>query len=156
MTCWELTRFICLQIRRKFCNIFLAQKRVLIMPARKKRGPTNVTAADEISPSKKTKTSTADKQNGVRMRIVIEHCKSWQVYKRRALALADDLRETFGADLQVDINFDKPRRGAFECTLFKEDDSEVLVWTGLKKGPPRKLKFPESEDVVKEIKKALK
>lgn len=56
----------------------------------------------------------------------------------------------------MDINFDKPRRGAFECTLFKEDDSEVLVWTGLKKGPPRKLKFPESEDVVKEIKKALK
>ena len=31
----------------------------------------------------------------------------------------------------------------------------VLVWTGLKKGPPRKLKFPESEVVIKEIKEKL-
>ncbi|XP_021365935.1 selenoprotein H-like [Mizuhopecten yessoensis] len=87
--------------------------------------------------------------------IAFQPIVSQRVFKRRALALAEDLRESFGADLQVDLNLDKPRRGTFECTLFKEDDSEVLVWTGIKKGPPRKLKFPESEEVVKAIKKAL-
>ena len=30
------------------------------------------------------------------------------------------------------------------------------MWTGLKKGPPRKLKFPESDVVVEEIEKCLK
>lgn len=29
------------------------------------------------------------------------------------------------------------------------------LWTGIKKGPPRKLKFPEPQEVVKELKKYL-
>ncbi|KAF3822091.1 hypothetical protein GH733_007465 [Mirounga leonina] len=31
----------------------------------------------------------------------------------------------------------------------------VELWTGIKKGPPRKLKFPEPQEVVKELKKHL-
>lgn len=29
------------------------------------------------------------------------------------------------------------------------------LWTGIKKGPPRKLKFPEPQEVVEELKKYL-
>jgi len=36
----------------------------------------------------------------------------------------------------------KPRRGAFELILVKEDGSEVAFWSGLKRGPPRREKFP--------------
>lgn len=31
----------------------------------------------------------------------------------------------------------------------------VELWTGIKKGPPRKLKFPDSQEVVEELKKYL-
>ncbi len=33
--------------------------------------------------------------------------------------------------------------------------AELLVWTGLKKGPPRRLKFPDVEEVAASIKKEL-
>lgn len=33
---------------------------------------------------------------------------------------------------------------------------EVLLWSGLKKGPPRKLKFPENEVIIMEMQKHLK
>lgn len=29
------------------------------------------------------------------------------------------------------------------------------LWTGIKKGPPRKLKFPEPQEVVEKLKKYL-
>lgn len=39
------------------------------------------------------------------------------------------------------------------CFLF----SEILIWTGIKKGPPRKLKFPETPDeIIKDLKTHLK
>lgn len=31
----------------------------------------------------------------------------------------------------------------------------VELWTGIKKGPPRKLKFPEPQEVVEKLKKCL-
>lgn len=31
----------------------------------------------------------------------------------------------------------------------------VELWTGIKKGPPRKLKFPEPQEVVEKLKKYL-
>lgn len=34
--------------------------------------------------------------------------------------------------------------------------TEVCLWSGIKKGPPRKLKFPEPEVVVSALEKALK
>lgn len=67
--------------------------------------------------------------------------------------MVEALRSDFG-DFEATLNPDKPRRGAFEISVVLEDKKE-LVWTGLKKGPPRKMKFPEPEAVAEEIKKLL-
>ena len=32
---------------------------------------------------------------------------------------------------------------------------EILVWSGIKKGPPRKLKFPEADLVIKAVEENL-
>lgn len=32
---------------------------------------------------------------------------------------------------------------------------EVVLWTGIKKGPPRKLKFPDPAEVVSALEEAL-
>ncbi|XP_046353623.2 selenoprotein H-like, partial [Haliotis rufescens] len=78
-----------------------------------------------------------------------------RVFERRATELADALRSHF-SEVNLTLNPEKPRRGSFEITLTTEDGSDVLVWTGLKKGPPRKLKFPDSDAIAKEIQKNLK
>jgi len=36
-----------------------------------------------------------------------------------------------------------------------EDGTVVSLWSGLKKGPPRKLKFPESDIIIHAIEKSL-
>ncbi|KAK7484072.1 hypothetical protein BaRGS_00024684 [Batillaria attramentaria] len=76
------------------------------------------------------------------------------VFRRKAEALSADLVKEFG-DMDVSLNPVQPRRGSFEITLNPDSKNPVLVWSGLKKGPPRKLKFPESEVVIKEIKAHL-
>jgi len=48
-----------------------------------------------------------------------------------------------------------PRRGSFECVLIKEDGSSVILWSGIEKGPPRKLKFPDHQDVISQLHKEL-
>lgn len=53
------------------------------------------------------------------------------------------------------VNPARPRRGSFEVTLLRRDGSRAELWTGIKKGPPRKLKFPEPQEVVEELKKYL-
>ncbi|KAK2574452.1 Selenoprotein H [Acropora cervicornis] len=58
-------------------------------------------------------------------------------------------------DAVVLINDTKPRSKSFEVTVIKEDGEESLVWTGIKKGPPRKLKFPVNEEVIQEVKKLI-
>uniref|UniRef100_A0A2K6TX67 Selenoprotein H n=1 Tax=Saimiri boliviensis boliviensis TaxID=39432 RepID=A0A2K6TX67_SAIBB len=58
-------------------------------------------------------------------------------------------------ELPVKVNPAKPRRGSFEVTLLRPDGSSAELWTGIKKGPPRKLKFPEPQEVVEELKKYL-
>lgn len=76
------------------------------------------------------------------------------MFKRKAEAVAADLRDTLG-EFEVEYNPSKPRKGSFEFTLVK-DGKETLVWTGIKKGPPRKEKFPETSDlIVDEIKKNM-
>lgn len=40
-------------------------------------------------------------------------------------------------------------------TLLRPDGSRAELWTGIKKGPPRKLKFPEPQELVVELKKHL-
>uniref|UniRef100_A0A182QAK2 Selenoprotein H n=1 Tax=Anopheles farauti TaxID=69004 RepID=A0A182QAK2_9DIPT len=51
-----------------------------------------------------------------------------------------------------------PRRGAFEISIAKskDDEQKVLVWSGLKRGPPRKDKFPEAKSLLEDVLKALK
>uniref|UniRef100_A0A668RM43 Selenoprotein H n=1 Tax=Oreochromis aureus TaxID=47969 RepID=A0A668RM43_OREAU len=56
-------------------------------------------------------------------------------------------------ELTVVLNPEKPRRNSFEITL---QDGETSLWTGIKKGPPRKLKFPQPEVVVSALQEALK
>ncbi|KAJ7344182.1 hypothetical protein JRQ81_000132 [Phrynocephalus forsythii] len=70
-------------------------------------------------------------------RVVIEHCQA--------------LQETF-PNILVEMNPKKPRRNSFEVVLLKEDGTQVELWSGLKKGPPRKLKFPEPTKVVETLK----
>ncbi|TKC46135.1 hypothetical protein EI555_005458, partial [Monodon monoceros] len=83
----------------------------------------------------------ASSQKGVEeASVVIEHCQ--------ALRLE-------APELPVKVNPTKPRRGSFEVTLLRPDGSSAELWTGIKKGPPRKLKFPEPQEVVKELKKYL-
>ena len=53
------------------------------------------------------------------------------------------------------VNPARPRRGSFEVTLLRADGSSAELWTGLKKGPPRKLKFLEPHVVLEELKKYL-
>ncbi|KAK7137760.1 hypothetical protein R3I94_013419 [Phoxinus phoxinus] len=37
-----------------------------------------------------------------------------------------------------------------------EGDKETVLWSGIKKGPPRKLKFPDPAEVVSALKEVLK
>uniref|UniRef100_A0A674BAT5 Selenoprotein H n=1 Tax=Salmo trutta TaxID=8032 RepID=A0A674BAT5_SALTR len=60
-------------------------------------------------------------------------------------------------DLTVVLNPQKPRSKSFEVILVEgEKGKDVCLWSGIKKGPPRKLKFPEPEVVVSALEKALK
>lgn len=34
--------------------------------------------------------------------------------------------------------------------------TEIVLWSGIKKGPPRKLKFPDPAEVVSALKEVLK
>lgn len=38
-----------------------------------------------------------------------------------------------------------------QITVTFDDGESVLVWSGLKKGPPRKLKFPEASQVIASV-----
>ena len=49
----------------------------------------------------------------------------------------------------------KPRRGAFEITVEREDGKSFIVWTGLKLGPPRRLKFPDPNVLLAAARKFL-
>lgn len=76
--------------------------------------------------------------------VEMEACKSWRVFLKNARELGDKLQSSI-PDVKFNFTYNKtpPRRGAFEIVVHKSDGSEQLIWTGLKKGPPRKLKFPD-------------
>lgn len=76
------------------------------------------------------------------------------MYGRNAEEVKSALLAAF-PDLTVVFNPEKPRRNSFEITLM-DGDKEIPLWTGIKKGPPRKLKFPEPEVVVAALEEALK
>lgn len=93
--------------------------------------------------------------------IAIEACKSWQVFKRQATQIFADLcglipDKTFALLLNEK---GVPRRGAFEISIVKDKsnmEDAVLIWTGIKRGPPRREKFPDPNILVADILKALK
>ena len=49
----------------------------------------------------------------------------------------------------------KPRRGAFEIQVEREDGKTSTVWSGLNLGPPRRLKFPEPNALLIKVQKFL-
>uniref|UniRef100_A0A8C5L0E3 Selenoprotein H n=1 Tax=Jaculus jaculus TaxID=51337 RepID=A0A8C5L0E3_JACJA len=77
--------------------------------------------------------------------VVIEHCTS-RVYGRHAAAVSQALRGE-APELAVRVNPSRPRRGSFEVTLLRPDGTRTELWTGIKRGPPRKLKFPDPQEL---------
>jgi selT/selW/selH-like putative selenoprotein len=50
----------------------------------------------------------------------------------------------------------RPARGSFEIALEARDGAEpVEVWSGLRRGPPRRLKFPEPEEIAESVAKSV-
>lgn len=102
--------------------------------------------------NKKSKTSEAHV-------ISVDHCTSWSVFKRKANDIFAEI-----VKLIADKNFElalnaggKPARGSFEIFVTKSGSEEkVQIWSGMKKGPPRKDKFPEPKDLVQAILDAIK
>eukprot|EP00093_Oithona_nana_P014767 14767.XXX_600901_600656_1 [CDS] Oithona nana genome sequencing. len=47
------------------------------------------------------------------------------------------------------------KRGSFEITVTTEDGKSETIWSGVKLGPPRKLKFPDSKELLGVVKKFL-
>uniref|UniRef100_A0A6I8NXV9 Selenoprotein H n=1 Tax=Ornithorhynchus anatinus TaxID=9258 RepID=A0A6I8NXV9_ORNAN len=82
-------------------------------------------------------------EGGEGLHVVIEHWSAG-VYGRRAEALSRAL-SLAAPDLPVLLNPTKPRRNSFEVTLLRPDGTRTELWSGIKKGPPRRLKFPEPE-----------
>lgn len=81
--------------------------------------------------------------------------------RRAAEAIATVAASPFvseGADLQSETNpgSGAPARGSFEVKVTRAADAqEFVVWSGLKRGPPRKEKFPEAGVLLAEVQKAM-
>lgn len=116
-----------------------------------------------------------------RFTVAIEACKSWQVFRRRATEFFTELcallPETVAAVATLSINGDGsivPRRGAFEVEIVRQqqqhgeadgggssssssggEQEKTLIWSGHKKGPPRKEKFPDPKSLVDDVLQAI-
>ncbi|CAJ1058424.1 selenoprotein H [Xyrichtys novacula] len=82
------------------------------------------------------------------MRRTARRVRGWSLNTVRA-------DECMGPGLIVVLNPEKPRRNSFEISL-QDGGKETSLWTGIKKGPPRKLKFPQPDVVVAALLEALK
>jgi len=58
-------------------------------------------------------------------------------------------------NIEITLNSKVPRKGAFEFVLAKSDGSDILLWSGIDKGPPRKEKFPEPQTLISALEAAL-
>lgn len=116
--------------------------------------------AKEDSKVQAVKKTTPSKKGKVDAYVSFEVCKSCTTYRRRANERFTEVAEILkGKNLEILINeHGPPRRGAFEISvLHKKDDTAnaKLIWSGLKKGPPRRQKFPDTKDIIDAIKKAV-
>lgn len=118
------------------------------------------------SPEKKVETKKALKKaplissagtTSVNVVMSIEHCKSCHRFGLKANEMFKEISELIPTDsnisLELAINEQTPRRGAFEVSLYRKEavEDKKEIWTGLKKGPPRKNKYPETSKVVEDI-----
>lgn len=76
------------------------------------------------------------------------------MYSTNAQKLSSTLKSSF-PNLNIEINLKPPRRNSFECIFIDHLGKENLIWSGLKKGPPRKLKFPQVDDVLDAVRKQM-
>lgn len=79
------------------------------------------------------------------------------MFRRRAEELHAALQGLGLPQLQLRLNpFGAPRRGAFELNLSAGgSEDQVQLWSGLKRGPPRALKFPNAEEMHSRIEEIL-
>ena len=91
--------------------------------------------------------------------VSVIHCKSWNVFKRRALEYITLLASSsLAKDKMVsELNpaAEVIKRGSFEITITDDTNKDLQVWSGLKLGPPRRLKFPDPDDFIKIVKSKL-
>lgn len=89
--------------------------------------------------------------------VSIEHCKSCHRFGLKANEMFKEISEMLPSSSNVSVelalNEQTPRRGAFEVSIYPKGiaDQKMEIWTGLKKGPPRKNKYPETSKVVEDI-----
>lgn len=110
------------------------------------------------SPAKKAQ--TPKKKGPVNAYILFEVCKSCHTFKRNANQIFNDICAKFPKKrFELVINdHGISRRGSFEVTVSKAkggSESDALIWSGISKGPPRKLKFPESSALFDGVQSAL-
>jgi len=74
------------------------------------------------------------------------------VFKKKANEVVSFLQEEF-PNVEYELNPDKPRKGAFNISVKVGNDAQEEVWDGRSKGPPRKEKWPDLDNLVKDIKK---
>lgn len=75
------------------------------------------------------------------------------MYARNAKQLVEALRVEFPS-LEYVLNEEKQRRGSFEVTLKLDDGQLIQVWSGIDK-TPRKAKFPQHSEIIKELNKLI-
>lgn len=88
----------------------------------------------------------------------IDHCTSWHVFKKRANEFFIEISKLL-KDKKLTLILNEngaPKRGSFEIYISKNKSSpKVLLWSGLKKGPPRKDKFPSAISCVSDVQALL-
>ena len=75
------------------------------------------------------------------------------MYKRNAVRL-DKLISAEYPDIPVLINTSKPRSKSFEVT-YHDGEDVTEIWSGIKLGPPRRLKFVEDDKLVELLKEKI-
>lgn len=116
--------------------------------------------ATKETPVKATKAAPAKKAGAVDAYLLFEVCKSCHTYKRTANQVFADICAAFPKKhFEIVINeHGLSRRGSFEVTVSKKKGSTAsaqLIWSGISKGPPRKLKFPDAAQLIESVKSAV-
>ena len=81
------------------------------------------------------------------------------MYKKRAseyiTLLASSNLAVDGMESEMNPAGEAIKRGSFEITITDENGNTALVWSGLKLGPPRRLKFPDHQEFMDGVRKKL-